>query len=208
MTLATSTFGDGGRSLKADTDGRDPLSISSDVKSSLSLLIVDDDPVIVELITDALSIEGYVVRRVFNGVEGLMAIAAEPRPVISAGWKYGYGSFDPEMNRVRDFQPMMTRHEERMIPGEKFPSPDHGHLSLTATGGHPGRAAGGASIRRWTAPAVGKVKIEGTLGHANASGDGVRDSSRRNAPVPTRATSSNAMFRAPNRPRPRVMDSA
>jgi hypothetical protein len=102
------------------------------------------------------------------------AIAAEPRPVISAGWKYGYGSFDPEMNRVRDFQPMMTRHEERMIPGEKFPSPDHGHLSLTATGGHPGRAAGGASIRRWTAPAVGKVKIEGTLGHANASGDGVR----------------------------------
>ena len=46
------------------------------------VLIVDDDPVIVELITDALSIEGYVVRRVFNGVEGLMAIAAEPPALV------------------------------------------------------------------------------------------------------------------------------
>jgi DNA-binding response OmpR family regulator len=46
------------------------------------VLIVDDDPVIVELITDALSMEGYVVRRVFNGVEGLMAIAAEPPALV------------------------------------------------------------------------------------------------------------------------------
>jgi DNA-binding NtrC family response regulator len=46
------------------------------------VLIVDDDPVIVELITDALSAEGYAVRRVFNGVEGLMAIAAEPPALV------------------------------------------------------------------------------------------------------------------------------
>jgi len=46
------------------------------------VLIVDDDPVIVDLITDALSAEGYAVRRVFNGVEGLMAIAAEPPALV------------------------------------------------------------------------------------------------------------------------------
>jgi hypothetical protein len=101
-------------------------------------------------------------------------IAAEARPMISAGWKYGHGSFEPEMNRVRDFQPMIARKEGRMIPGEDFPSSKHGPLSVTATGGHPGRTVGLASIRRWTAPALGEVKIEGTLGHANANGDGVR----------------------------------
>jgi DNA-binding response OmpR family regulator len=46
------------------------------------VLIVDDDPVIVELITDVLSTEGYIVRRVFNGVEGLMAIAADPPALV------------------------------------------------------------------------------------------------------------------------------
>jgi DNA-binding response OmpR family regulator len=46
------------------------------------VLIVDDDPVIVGLITDALQIEGYAVRKVSNGVEGLMAIAADSPALI------------------------------------------------------------------------------------------------------------------------------
>jgi len=46
------------------------------------VLVVDDDPVIVELIMDALHNEGYAVRRVYNGAEGLMAIAAEPPALV------------------------------------------------------------------------------------------------------------------------------
>jgi DNA-binding response OmpR family regulator len=46
------------------------------------VLIVDDDPVIVDLITDALHTEGYTVRKVYNGVEGLMAIAADPPALL------------------------------------------------------------------------------------------------------------------------------
>jgi len=46
------------------------------------VLVVDDDPVIVELITDALQQEGYAIRQVYNGVEGLMAIAANPPALV------------------------------------------------------------------------------------------------------------------------------
>jgi DNA-binding response OmpR family regulator len=46
------------------------------------VLIVDDDPAIVALIADALQHEGYAVRRVYNGVEGLMAIAADPPALV------------------------------------------------------------------------------------------------------------------------------
>jgi DNA-binding NtrC family response regulator len=71
MTLATSTFGDGGRSLKADTDGRDPLSISSDVKSSLSLLIVDDDRTLREGCASVLQMDGFNVTTLGRGDEAV-----------------------------------------------------------------------------------------------------------------------------------------
>jgi hypothetical protein len=75
---------------------------------------------------------------------------------------------------VRDFQPMAVRKEGRMTPSDAYPDTTFGHLSVTATGGHPGRSPQYASIRRWISPGNGKVKIEGTLNHANAKGDGVR----------------------------------
>ena len=102
------------------------------------------------------------------------AAPAEPRPASAAGWKYGFGHYDPDTNRVRDFQVMTRRGDGRVIPAENFPDAQFGHLSVTATGGHPGRRAEFASIRRWTAPGFGKVKIEGTLAHAGEKGDGVR----------------------------------
>jgi hypothetical protein len=99
---------------------------------------------------------------------------AESRPMISAGWQYGYGTFDAAANRVRNFQAMATRRDGRVSPETKFPDPKFGHLSLTATGGHPGKSEEFGSVRRWTAPAPGTVRIEATLGHASATGDGVR----------------------------------
>jgi hypothetical protein len=101
-------------------------------------------------------------------------IAAELEEMGSSGWKYGSGLFDAEMNRVREFTVMKVRKDGRLIPGNTFPDARFGHLSVTATGGHPGPGAGLASIRRWTAPALGKIKIEGALGHTSENGDGVR----------------------------------
>jgi len=96
------------------------------------------------------------------------------RPMISAGWQYGHGRYDEAAARVRDFQAMTVRKDGRVMPAEKFPDPTWGSLSVTSIGGHPGRTSDAASIRRWIVPGKGKVKIEGTLGHASANGDGVR----------------------------------
>ncbi len=100
-------------------------------------------------------------------------VATDARPVVIGGWSYGYGAYDAELKRVRNFQVMTVRAEGKVSPTGKLPDEKFGRLSLTATGGHPGRTVELASIRRWTAPAKGVVKIEGSLGHASANGDGV-----------------------------------
>ncbi len=99
---------------------------------------------------------------------------AAARPGTSAGWQYGQGRFDEAASRIHDFQVMAVRKDGRVSPVATFPDEKLGRLSLTATGGHPGKDPAIASIRRWNVPGRGKVKIEGTLGHANANGDGVR----------------------------------
>jgi hypothetical protein len=57
--------------------------------------------------------------------------------------------------------------------GAALPDATIGWALLNATGGHPGDA-GHAAIRRWTAPAAGKLHIEGVLGHSQPGSDGVR----------------------------------
>ncbi len=99
--------------------------------------------------------------------------ASDAKPAVSGGWSYGYGAYDESAKRVRNFQVMTIRAEGKVSPTGKSPDEKFGRLSLAATGGHPGRTAEFASIRRWTAPANGTVKIEGTLGHATTNGDGV-----------------------------------
>ena len=69
------------------------------------VLIVDDDPVIVEMITDALQIEGYAVRRVYNGVEGLMAIAADPPALVLLDLHLPYLDGGAVLGQVRAAHP-------------------------------------------------------------------------------------------------------
>ena len=92
---------------------------------------------------------------------------------IPGGWAPGWGTFDPQSDRVRDFAALMNQKDGRVGPSESFPDPQLGHLHLTATGGHPGRGSAQAVIRRWVAPVAGTVRIEGSLQHVNAGGDGV-----------------------------------
>ncbi len=97
-------------------------------------------------------------------------------PMAGFGWSYGYATFDSETKRVRDFQVMSARDEaaKRATPAEKYPDTVFGYLSVTASGGHPGRKQEYASVRRWTAPTAGAVKIDATLDHPADAGDGVR----------------------------------
>jgi hypothetical protein len=91
---------------------------------------------------------------------------------IPGGWVAGWGTFDAQADRVHTFAALESRRGGRVGPSETFPDPQLGHLHLTATGGHPGRDAQ-AVIRRWVAPVAGTVRIEGSVQHANAGGDGV-----------------------------------
>jgi len=100
-------------------------------------------------------------------------IEAEGEMPVLGGWVYGYGRFDPAADRVREFEVLATRQDGRLKPSRTFPDSQWGHLNLTAGGGHPGRTAEQAVVRRWLAPAAGTVRIEGSLQHPSATGDGV-----------------------------------
>ncbi len=58
--------------------------------------------------------------------------------------------------------------------GPKVPDPKLGWVTLWSHGGHAGDGASHAAIRRWTAPADGRVTLDGQLKHERAEGDGVR----------------------------------
>jgi mono/diheme cytochrome c family protein len=89
-------------------------------------------------------------------------------------WQYGYGSFDPAKGRVSSFRPLSYAAEAGYRGGKAFPDPELGYLLLNAQGGHPGRDAAHAVVRRWTAPAALTVGIQGQLAHRQPEGDGVR----------------------------------
>jgi DNA-binding NtrC family response regulator len=57
--------------LKAEAESRDPLSISSEVKASLSILIVDDDRTLREGCASVLQMDGYNVTTLGRGDEAI-----------------------------------------------------------------------------------------------------------------------------------------
>ncbi|NOY43509.1 MAG: DUF1549 domain-containing protein [Planctomycetes bacterium] len=88
-------------------------------------------------------------------------------------WKYGYGRFDAEQQRVISFTPLPHWTGSQWQGGKERSDPTLGWVALNATGGHPGGDSNRAAIRRWTAPFAGKVSIHGHLKHPSESGDGV-----------------------------------
>jgi hypothetical protein len=87
-------------------------------------------------------------------------------------WQFGWGTVD-EPARTVQFQPLPHFAKDTWQGGPALPDPTIGWAMLKPTGGHPGDA-GHAAIRRWTAPAAGKLYIEGVLGHSQPNSDGVR----------------------------------
>jgi hypothetical protein len=87
-------------------------------------------------------------------------------------WQFGWGTVDEPAHTVQ-FQPIPHFAKDTWQGGAALPDPTIGWAFLNATGGHPGDT-GHAAIRRWTAPAAGKLHIEGVLGHSQPNSDGVR----------------------------------
>ncbi len=87
-------------------------------------------------------------------------------------WRYGYGTVDDSSQKVHAFKDLPFWNGGEWQGGPTRPDPAIGWVIVNQQGGHPGGQF--ASIRRWTAPDSGTLKIEGTLHHANEAGDGVR----------------------------------
>jgi mono/diheme cytochrome c family protein len=104
------------------------------------------------------------------------ATTPESKP-LQGSWQQGYGSADPAVARRAAFTPLpyFDAPTKRYQGARVFPDPEHGYVSVTASGGHPGAGLAKASIRRWIAPIDGEFGIEGEISiGAKVSGDGIR----------------------------------
>jgi hypothetical protein len=108
----------------------------------------------------------------------LMADAvAAPGDIPVGTWQNGFGSADPAVPREKAFSPLphFDPQAKRYQGAATFPDREHGFVSVSAGGGHPGDGIAMAAVRRWTAPVDGEVAISGEISiGATGSGDGVR----------------------------------
>jgi hypothetical protein len=93
---------------------------------------------------------------------------------VAEVWRYGYGTYDEPSHRTLHFTPLAHFTGTVWQSGKQIPDPELGFVSLTASGGHPGRDLQHAAIRRWVSPIDGVVRINGTISHKETQGDGVR----------------------------------
>ena len=100
----------------------------------------------------------------------LREAAQAPAP---AAWANGFGGYDPKTKQVT-FTEMTVRTKDRISPTDKLPDKKYSFVFLSAKGGHPGDKPELAAIRRWTAGAAGKYRIEGDLHVGSKASDGVR----------------------------------
>jgi hypothetical protein len=101
------------------------------------------------------------------------AITAPPsREVVIPTWQYGWGAYDPAAKRV-DFHPLPTFSKGNWQGSDKMPDKTLAFVSVNSEGGHPGRDAAHAAIRRWTADADGFINVSGLIERPAKEGDGV-----------------------------------
>jgi mono/diheme cytochrome c family protein len=89
-------------------------------------------------------------------------------------WQYGYGEYDAEAKRVKEFHSLPHWTGSAWQGGASLPDGKTGWVMLTAQGGHPGNDLRHAAIRRWVAPCDGTISIEGTINHPAKEGDGIQ----------------------------------
>jgi hypothetical protein len=101
---------------------------------------------------------------------------SQPKDVQVAlqDWTYGFGTYRPATQSVDAFVPFTHFSPAMYNPSEHFPDPQLGYAMISSAGGHPGRDADHAVVRRWTAHSPGQIQIEGVLRHRQKEGDGIR----------------------------------
>jgi mono/diheme cytochrome c family protein len=107
-----------------------------------------------------------------RGAEAPAAAEPPPAPVATA-WQYGYGEYDSSADRIKGFAPLPHFTGDAWQGGPAWPDANLGWVQLTATGGHAGNDLAHATVRRWVAPRDMTIRIEGTVMHQEAPGDGV-----------------------------------
>jgi hypothetical protein len=118
----------------------------------------------------------HQIRAALALVRDTKAEIASPAAARPSAWKYGVAAFDPKTAKLTEYRPLPHFSGEAWQGGSAWPDPTFGWAQLTADGGHPGNDLHHAVVRRWTAPADGTVRIDSTLIHQEAAGDGVRGS--------------------------------
>jgi len=109
-----------------------------------------------------------------------IAFVQEDQPPViaeadhSKSWQYGYGEWDENAGRVKNFKPLPHFTGSAWQGNEAWPNKELGWAQLTAAGGHPGNDRKHAVVRRWIAPEDGTYAVKSTLQHTPAAGDGIR----------------------------------
>ena len=86
-------------------------------------------------------------------------------------WRYGTTAVN-DQSRVDDFQAFKVFNGSTWQDTDELPAKTElAYASLGSENGHPGPKH--AVVRRWVAPAGGRVRISGMVGHRNEKGDGV-----------------------------------
>ncbi len=98
----------------------------------------------------------------------------ESTPPSLERWIYGYGSFNPAVKTLANFQRLPKFTGGAWQGGEALPDAKLGWSTLGAAGGHPGNDLNHAVAKRWIAPRDGKLRVTGKLQHKQNAGDGVR----------------------------------
>lgn len=99
---------------------------------------------------------------------------ADDDPVQPNPWSYGYGDLDPEAGKLKAFTPLPHFTGKAWQGGAKLPDDTLSWTMLNPKGGHPGKNLQQVTVRRWTAPADGRISVRGKLKHSKKEGDGVR----------------------------------
>lgn len=130
--------------------------------------------------------------------------AKETEPEVTlaataAEWQYGFAAYDEAAQRTKGFTKLPHFTGSAWQGGSNWPDAKLGWVQLTADGGHAGNDLEHAAVRRWTAPRDMMVKVESTLKHETAAGDGVRGrliSSRKGLVHEAKVHNSTADFKA------------
>ncbi|MGN6545683.1 MAG: DUF1553 domain-containing protein [Aureliella sp.] len=120
---------------------------------------------------------GHLADRAIREAEPVskQTLASLPQlpPLPMDVWSWGTGQFDEASGRVSGFEPLAHWTGSQWQGSAELPGAHSGWALLHAQGGHPGNPQF-AVVRRWTAPAAGKLSVTGTLEHHSENGDGVR----------------------------------